>query len=267
MEDALPEPAILPDPMPPRFLLRSILLLSLLAPAVTRGIDFPGGLGSAPDGEIIIVSGGPALREWEDLRSEETRHDRWWGNFVRTARIRMEQIRAEKGPRATITWLVYRTGYDKRSIEDKDDHISKILSVRDKDTIRCRLLWFDATDELIDYINHGGHGVSRANLKIAGFEYFGHSNKYCFTFDYSGEVLGASKVFLHQDDLSRINRGAFARNARCKSWGCHTGESMSQVWRTHTGTRMAGAIGKTDYSHCWNGTLPVISTPGGRWTR
>jgi len=239
------------------------LFLTAWAVPAAPALDFRG----MPDGEIIIVSGGPALREWEDLRAEEARHDRWWGNFVRAARIRMDQIRAQEGPDVLLTWIVYRTGYVKRGVEDGEDHIAKILSVRDKPSIQCRLVWFDRTDELIAYLNQGGDGVSRSVTKIAAFEYFGHSNKYCFTFDYSGEVLGASKVFLHQDDLSRLQRGIFASGAKCHSWGCHTGESFSRAWRTQTGAKMTGAIGKTDYSHCWQGTLPVLSSSGGRWTR
>jgi hypothetical protein len=47
-----------------------------------------------------------------------------------------------------------------------------------------------------------------------------------------------------------------------KSWGCHTGESMSRLWREATGTRMWGAIGKTDYS---TGELPALSSVGGKW--
>jgi hypothetical protein len=237
------------------------VFLSLAGPAHAVDLFSNGG----PAGEIVILSGGPALREWENLRPEQVRHDRWWGNFVRAARIRMEQIRAEKGADALITWLVYRTGYELRSQEDKEDHMAKVLSVQEK--LKCRLIWFRNTDEVIDYLNNGGQGVSRAAVKIAGFEYFGHSNKYCFTFDYSGEVLGASKVFLHQDDLKRLQPGIFARGARVQSWGCYTGEAMSAAFRSHTGIRMIGARGKTDYSNCWQGTLPQLSTSAGRWVR
>ena len=57
--------------------------------------------------EYIICSGGPSLIEWEKLRANP--HDRYWGNFIRTARIRMQQIRgAEGGNDVNITWLVYR---------------------------------------------------------------------------------------------------------------------------------------------------------------
>ena len=57
-------------------------------------------------------------------------------------------------------------------------------------------------------------------------------------------------------------RRAFVRDAYVKSWGCHTGESMSKHWRDATGTRMWGAIGKTDYS---TGELPALSSAGGKW--
>jgi len=258
------ERALTAPPMSQRF--RRLLFaigLALLPAAPAGALDRFNS--SGPPGEVIILSGGPALREWENLRPEQIRHDRWWGNFVRAARIRMEQIRAERGPTAPITWLVFRTGYELRSKEDNEDHISKVLSVQEK--IQCRLIWFRNTDEVINYLNNGGEGISRATTKIAGFEYFGHSNKYCFTFDYSGEVLGASKIFLHQNDLERLQGGIFARGARVQSWGCYTGEAMSAAFKNHTGVRMIGAKGKTDYSNCWQGTLPALSTSAGRWVR
>jgi hypothetical protein len=101
-------------------------------------------------------------------------------------------------------------------------------------------------------------------VKVSGFEFFGHSNKFCFVFDYSNHILGASKSFLHQGDLKRLNRKAFAKGAYAKSWGCHSGESFSQEFRRVTGVKMIGAIGKTDYSESYKGTLPFVSN-GGRW--
>jgi len=213
-----------------------------------------------PNDEYIIVSGGTALRYWENYRREEHRHDRWWGNFVRTARIRIQQLQKATDGQVNITWLVYRDGYETRAEEDGDPLISYIESVRDKYNVR--LIWFSETDELINYINSG---QNRRETKISGFEYFGHSNKYCFLFDYSNEILGASKVFLHQNDLDRLDRKAFARGAYCKSWGCHTGESFSQEFRRQIGIKMIGAIGKTDYTETWRQILPFISS-GGRWT-
>jgi hypothetical protein len=84
-------------------------------------------------------------------------------------------------------------------------------------------------------------------------------------FDYSNEIDSGSKVWLHEKELKRIHRGIFAHNAVVKSWGCHTGESMSKFWRQATGKRMIGAIGKTDYAKCpTNGWIPQLS-PGARW--
>lgn len=256
---------------PFRLLALAFLTWSLV-PESSPAFDLFGPSGppkAAPPGtEHIVLSGGPALREWEEYRIEPARHDRWWGNFIRSARVRMEQVRAQMGPDGVITWLVFRTGYEKRSKEDGEDHIAEIVSVQDKATVKCRLIWYRKTEEIIQYLNYGGQGVDRTKLKIGGFDYFGHSNKYCFTFDYSGEVLGAAKIFLFQDDLKLLNPGIFVPNARCQSWGCHTGEAMSKVWRSVTGTKLIGAYGKTDYSYCWRdgGSLPIVS-PGARWVR
>ncbi len=226
-------------------------VLSLLPTRVEAALN--------PNDEYIIVSGGPSLTSWESYRREEHRHDRWWGNFIRTARIRIEQLQKASKGAVNITWLVYRPAYESRQAESGETLISNIESVRDK--YKIRLVWFTTTDELINYINAG---QNRGAVRISGFEYFGHSNKYCFVFDYSNHVLGASRTFLHQSRLKEINRRAFARGAYCKSWGCHTGEAFSAEWRRVTGVKMIGAIGKTDYSATWQGTLPFVSG-GGRW--
>lgn len=226
--------------------------LRILAPTAEAALN--------PNDEYILVSGGPSLLSQESYRREEHRHDRWWGNFIRTARLRIEQLQKASNGAVNITWLVYRPGYETRQTEDGQPLISNIESVRDK--YKVRLVWFRTTDELIGYLNSG---QDRSRIKVSGFEFFGHSNKYCFVFDYSNHILGASKDFLHQSDIKRINRRIFARGAYCKSWGCHSGESFTAEWRRATGVKMIGAVGKTDYSKSYEGTLPFVS-PGGRWT-
>lgn len=213
-----------------------------------------------PNDEYIIISGGPALQYWEGYRRETHRHDRWWGNFIRTARFRIEQLQKASNNTVKITWLVYRPGYEARATEDGQPLIANIESVRDKYGIK--LVWFSNADEVINYVNSG---QNRSAVRVSGFEYFGHSNKYCFVFDYSNHILGASRAFLHQGELKRLNRKAFARGAYCKSWGCHSGEAFSQEFRRVTGVKMIGAIGKTDYSETWKGNLPFVSD-GGRWS-
>ncbi|MDQ6809457.1 MAG: hypothetical protein M3Z64_08570 [Verrucomicrobiota bacterium] len=206
-------------------------------------------------GEYVIVVGGPSLQQWEKYKAAP--HDHWWANFVHSARVRTEQLRAEHGDDAPITWLVYKQGYIDRAPQEKQDLIANINSIRDK--FHLNLVWFRNGDDVIDYLNNG---QPRDSMKVAGFEYFGHSNKACFMFDYSSNVDSASKSFLRDVDLVRINRRVFAHNPEVKSWGCHTGERMSDYWRKATGTRMVGAIGKTDFS---TGELPALSSPGGKW--
>ena len=150
--------------------LAGLLLFSTLLPSESQAaLD--------PNDEYIIVSGGPALRYWENYRKEAHRHDQWWGNFIRTARIRVQQLQKATDGKINITWLVYRDGYETRATEDGDPLISHIESVRDKYNIK--LVWFNRTDELINYINSG---QDRRKVKVSGFEYFGHSNKHAFMF-------------------------------------------------------------------------------------
>lgn len=209
--------------------------------------------------EYIVLSGGPSLVEWERFKAEP--HDKWWGNFIRSARVRIEQLRQQHGPTARITWLVYKPGYARRAVrQDQADLIGNIVSVRNKYGVN--LVFFSDTSQLINYLNNG---QPRSRIKIGSFDFYGHSNKACFMFDYSNEIDSGSKVWLHETELKRIHRGIFTHNAVVKSWGCHTGESMSKFWRQATGKRMIGAIGKTDYSKCpANGWIPQLS-PGARW--
>ena len=192
--------------------------------------------------EFILVSGGPSLQEWEKFKAEP--HDRWWGNFIRSARVRIQEIQAKVGSGAKITWLVHKPSYLRRaSRQDKQDLIANIVSVRDK--FGVNLVWFDEGDELIEYLNAG---QPRDRVKIANFEYYGHSNRACWMFDYSNEIDSGSKSWLHENELGRVHRDIFTRDAFIKSWSCHTGESMSKKWKRATGKRMIGAIGKADYA-------------------
>jgi len=206
--------------------------------------------------EHVIISGGVSLMQWEKYKMQP--HDNWWMNFVRAARIRIQQLQAEK-PGEPITWLVFKPSYVTRARAEGKDLMDLIDSVRE--AYGVKLVYFDRTAQLIDYLNNG---QPRNRVKIASLEYFGHSNKACFMFDYSNNIDSASKVWLHENELKQIRRGIFARDAFVKSWGCHTGESMSKKWSAATGVKMIGAVGKTQYmTH----ELPILSTAGGRWVR
>lgn len=214
---------------------------------------------AAAQKEFILLSGGPSLVEWEKYKAAP--HDRWWGNFIRAARVRIEEIRKQQGPDAQITWLVYKQGYVRRGArQDNADLIGNILSVRDKYNVN--LVWIGSGSDVINYLNAGR---PRGQVKIANFEFYGHSNRACWMFDYSNEVDSGSKSWLHENELSKLHRGLFTKDALVKSWGCHTGESMSKAFRQATGKRMIGAIGKTNYAdgHL-RGWVPALSE-GARW--
>ncbi|MBV9672764.1 MAG: hypothetical protein JO076_08080 [Verrucomicrobia bacterium] len=208
-------------------------------------------------GEHIVVTGGVSMMEWEKYKAEP--HDHWWLNFIRASRIRIEQLRQQYGPSAPITWLVYQRAYQRRQSQEHDNLFSVINSVRDK--YGLKLIYFNSTDQLCAYLNNA---PDRARQKIASFDYFGHSNRACFMFDYSNEIGSASKVWLHESELKqKLRRGIFTRHAQVQSWGCYTGESMSRMWYDATGAKMIGAEGKTQYM---TNSLPILSTPGGKWT-
>jgi hypothetical protein len=230
-----------------RRLLGSILLLLVLA--------FTAQGASPVGGEYVLLVGGPSLRQWEQYKAQP--HDHWWANFIRAARIRTEQVRAQYGPNQQITWLVYKQGYLDRAVQEKQDLISYINSVGEK--YNLNLIYFKTGDDVIGYLNTG---KPRNQIKVTGFEYFGHSNKACFMFDYSSNIDSACKSWLHETQLHLINGSIFSRGAYIKSWGCHTGEQMSDYWRRGTGTRMIGAVGKTQYMM---EELPVLVSQNDRW--
>ena len=214
-----------------------------------------GGSALATDSEYIILVGGPSMYQWEKYKAYP--HDHWWANFVRAARLRTEQLRTQLGPDAKITWLIYKQGYEDRAKQEHQDLISLIDSVREK--FNLNLIWFSAGSDVINYLNSG---QPRDQVKIADFEFFGHSNRACFMFDYSNNIDSACKSWLHEDELTKIQRRDFARNAYVKSWGCHTGESMSKKWYRATGTHMIGALGKTQFMM---EELPILVSEGGKW--
>lgn len=213
-------------------------------------------LSSFATAEHVIVTGGPALRKWEDYRVKEDQHDRWWANFVRASTLRMAEIRQAYGSDASIVWMVYQQGYQARGREDGKPYTTWINEQAAKR--RVTLLWVTGGNDLIRKIN------SRPRGSIETFDYFGHSNRYAFMLDYGCDVMAASTEWLHERDLSRIKGSVFAKNAYCKSWGCHTGESMSKVWKSSVGIPLEGAKGPTSYVVVGQGKLPSVS---GSWVR
>ncbi|MEM7396207.1 MAG: hypothetical protein AAF492_28055, partial [Verrucomicrobiota bacterium] len=180
---------------------------------------------------------------------------------IRPARYRMVELRKLYGPDTRITWLVHRGSYERRAREDGKPVVRWVESVRDKYNVR--LIWFRTGDQVIDYLNRG---QNRSRIKVNTFDFYGHSNKHAMMFDYSNHISGASKSFIHEKDLSKIRKGIFAKNCQLRSWGCHTGESMSKVWYKATGTRLWGAIGKTDYRKISTLGRPILSS-GARWAQ
>ncbi len=236
--------------------IRCFILAVVAALVLTPSASFAQAPEPREPGEYIIVSGGVSLWAWEKWKAQP--HDNWWMNFIRAARIRIQQIKTAN-PQQQITWLVYRPSYVSRGRQDGRDYLSLVSSVRD--AFGVRLMWFDNSRQLVNYLNQG---QPRDRVKINGFEFFGHSNKACLLFDYSNMIDSASKCWLHEKDLGQIRRGLFTRDALVRSWGCHTGESMSQKFRSATGVSMWGMIGKSQYM---TNELPVHAKLGGRWAR
>ncbi|MGJ8634182.1 MAG: hypothetical protein ACSHX7_09710 [Luteolibacter sp.] len=205
-------------------------------------------LTQAAQADHVIVSGGPALRKWENYRVSDDQHDRWWANFIRAATLRMAEVRIAYGKQAPLVWLVYRDSYASRGREDGKPYTTWIAEQAAKRN--CTLIWFSSSSQFISKMN------SRPRGSVQTFDYFGHSNKYAFMFDYGADIMAASTAWFHQDDISKIRSSIFAKDAYCKSWGCHTGSSMSGVWKSKLGLPLEGANGKTVYTMVGRGEMP-----------
>lgn len=205
-------------------------------------------LGATAHAEHVIVAGGPALRKWENYRVSDDQHDRWWANFIRASTLRMAEVRLAYGRDASLVWLVYRPGYETRGREDGKPYTTWIAEQASKRG--ATLIWFNTGGEFINKLN------SRPRGSVETFDYFGHSNKFCFLFDYGNDIMAVSTQWLHERDIPRLKSSIFKGNAYCKSWGCHTGASMSKVWKRHLGIGLEGAVGKTIYTEVGQGKMP-----------
>ena len=151
-----------------------------------------------------------------------------------SARIRTEQLRKAHGSAARITWLIYKKGYVERSREDGANHIQTIMSRARQ--LNARLVWYDTTKEVISYLNRG---LNRRKVKIATFDFFGHSNKFCFLLDYSNEILGASRCFLHQRRLNEGSSQCFRQVAAYYQLRLSYGRKHEQRMETRHGNENA----------------------------
>lgn len=209
--------------------------------------------------ELIVISGGPALRYYE--RHKAVSHDKFWGNFINAAEIKIKKLKSALKEGDTIVWMVYRPGYESRSKEEETNLITDIT--KRAENLGVNLVWFDNRAEFVQYLNANRDDDHN---KIARLEYFGHSNKRNWMFDYSNQLDGGciELAMFHIWNFHELDRGIFTDDVVCKSWGCHSGEQYSSAWYKYTGKRMIGAVGKTDYS---NGELPILSTEDGKWTQ
>ena len=228
--------------------LLSLLLSLILLGSLTLRAD---------TGEHVVLTGGPALRFME--HGKDASHDFYWFNFVDASTIWLKQIKSTAAPGDLVTWLVYRPSYVSRSKELGMDLVAQIAEKGRQ--LGVNLEFFETKDQLINYLNKG---QNRDQVKISSFDYFGHSNKACFLFDYSNTIDTMSICYLHVIDLKHIHGGDFAKDAVCKSWGCHSGELYSKWWKDEFDVAMIGAVGKTDFSH---GGLPALSDANCRWTQ
>ncbi len=205
----------------------------------------------------VVLTGGVALKSWEHLRGPVA-HDNWWANFVRASTIHIDMMKRER-PDAKITWIVYRPAYISRGREEGKDYLSMIREQAARRGVK--LVFVDTAAQTFAAIN----SAPRGGEPITSFYYFGHSNAHAFMLDYSNNIIGSSKHWIHEKELaSRLNRASFSPTASCWSFGCYTGLSMSAAWRKALGIPLWGNTESTRYQPVGEGCMP---TGNGRWVK
>ncbi len=197
----------------------------------------------------VVLSGGVALKSWEKLRGPNA-HDNWWANFVRGATVRIDKLQKIK-PDAKIVWIVYKPAYVNRSKEDGQNYVPMIREQAAKRKVK--LVFVNTADEAFAAINK----AATRKDKISSFYYFGHSNAHAFMLDYSSDIIGVSKQWMHEKDLEKkLDKNAFMPDAECWSYGCYTGNSMTATWKKAMGIPLWGNTASTRYQPVGWGELP-----------
>jgi len=226
-----------------KYLQRSLFFLALILPSV-KAID-------------VILTGGVALKSWENLRGKNA-HDRWWANFIRASTMQMSGIN-KRDPKAKILWIVFRPSYLTRQREDGKTYVKWINGHAVK--YHAKLVWVKTAKEAVAAINAAPQGKRR----IKNFTYFGHSNAYAFMLDYSNDIIGSSTEWIHERDIKGwIKAESFEPNAVCWSYGCFTGLSMSRHWREALGIPLWGNTEATRYQPLSQGRMPEGT---GKWVK
>jgi hypothetical protein len=154
--------------------------------------------------------------------------------------LSLSPCRAQYGPDARIACIVYRPAYLTGDADDGKFYLQSIESLALN--YRVQLIWVDPETQSVATINKRPAGF------IKPFDYFGHANPHAFMLDYGIETLAIPKAWIHERDLAKIQREFFSPEPLCKTWGCHTGQSMSLTWRQTLGIRLIGTEGRTNYA-------------------
>ena len=147
------------------------------------------------------------------------------------------------------TLLVANAGWT----DDQHDKIAEAAAERG-----IKLVWFDKTDELVDYINNGDG--NRKDDPIESFYVFAHgtdsgTGKYGITFGLYTDKN--EKLKFSTEDIEKINSDAFSDSTLSYFYTCRTGNkfkngNFAYSWSQKTGRptlACVGLNGRTDYSN------------------
>ena len=223
---------------------------------------------NGPPREYVILTGGPSLTVWEKYKTAP--HDQFWGSFrARLAHPLPATPEGERQRPERHLHVARLRGRLQVPVARRTTRTTSATSIPCATSTTCTWSRWTNGVQVMDYLNHGQDRGNR--IKVVDFEYFGHSNRCCFMFDYSSNIDSASKNYLHEDQLTSAEPvGVLPPRVREKLGLPHGREHEQAKFYDATGTRMIGAIGRTDFTNrdeAFNGIIPVLSSPDGKWVQ
>ena len=196
--------------------------------------------------EIVVVSGGKM-----EGNEKKTSYE---GEFIDTALLELSKL---EDTDEKVTWLIAKAGWSEAEIKEIREAAELYIGI----DVEIRI--YESSDDLIDYINHGGdadeeHGVTdtnRADDQITSFTSYSHGLPDSISYGYN--LLSKWDVFwgleneysVNTKDIQKIDSTAFASDAVSVFYSCRTAnEDIAQTWANSTQTTTYAAYGRTNYS-------------------
>lgn len=206
----------------------------------------------------------------------DAEHDKHWRNFINAAELKIIELSNTLKKGEKIQWLVEKSSYVARAINDFDNERSKNEYIKQIQAIarrypRVSLIFYEAKDEFANAVNTVDGAARQGSSCVSHFSFYGHGSPghLWLNFTYGGinKETGESvdQMTLSNKDIKSgfLLKQAFTKGCKAESWACNTSSnckdnqpSFGQVWHSHFGFGIQGARGQTHYGPCYKSRYP-----------